>query len=74
MPDTNADTEWVLEAVIRTPDAATAEWVLRQIVALLADRGDGARLDVAGFFEAEAYDAPQDGDEALLERLLEAGA
>lgn len=28
--------ETVLEIVVRTPDAATAEWVARQITALLA--------------------------------------
>lgn len=55
----NAETDpaYVIDAVIRVPDAATAEWVVRQLAALLADRADGARLDTAGIFTAEVYDA-----------------
>lgn len=50
---------YVIEAVIRVPDETTAEWVVLQIAALLADRTDGARLDRAGIFEASAWEAAQ---------------
>lgn len=49
---------YVIEAVIRVPDSATAEWVVRQVAALLAERTDGAALDCAGIFAANVYDAP----------------
>ena len=51
-------TETVIEAVIRVPSPAVAEWVMRQLTALLADRADGARLDNFGIFSAEVFDAP----------------
>ena len=50
-------TEYVIEAVIRAPNAAAAEWVVTQLVALLADRADGVRLEAAGLFAADVYDA-----------------
>lgn len=62
--------EHVIEAVIRVPDAETAEWVVRQVAALLTNRSDGARLDCAGIFTAAAYDAPQPTDAELLSRLM----
>ena len=67
-------TETVIEAVIRVPSPAVAEWVMRQLTALLADRADGARLDTFGIFSADDYDKPQPGDEELLARLMGAGA
>ena len=67
-------TETVIEAVIRVPSPAVAEWVIRQLTALLADRADGARLDCAGIYSAEVYDAPQPGDEQILSHLMSAGA
>lgn len=68
-----SDTAYVIEAVIRVPDSDTAEWVVRQIAALLADRADGAHLDSFGIIESEAYDAEQPGDAELFERVLAAG-
>ena len=67
-------TETVIEAVIRVPSPAVAEWVIRQLTALLADRADGARLDCAGIYAASDFDAPQPGDAELLSRLMGAGA
>jgi len=66
-------TETVIEAVIRVPSPAVAEWVMRQLTALLADRADGARLDCAGIYAASDFDAPQPGDAELPGKQLVLG-
>ena len=60
-----ADTEVVIEAVIRVPSNQTAEWVIRQLVALLSDRSDGARLDNFAIFPAAVFDAPEEPESIL---------
>src|SRR3990167_5029013 len=58
--------EVVIEAVIRVPSNQTAEWVIRQLVALLADRADGARLDNFAIFPAAVFDAPEEPESIRL--------
>ncbi len=50
--------ETVIDAEIRVPDSATASWVVSQIKALLAERGDDCRLVAYGIYPAAVYDSP----------------
>ena len=65
IPDPAPAAEVVIEAVIRVPSNQTAEWVIRQLVALLSDRSDGARLDNFAIFPAGVFDAPEEPESIL---------
>ncbi len=59
IPDPAPAPEVVIEVTLRAPDNTNAEWVVRQIVALLADRADGVRLEDFAFIPAARYDSEE---------------